>query len=136
MCERRQTDQKEKRNPNPQLFDGPKKQNEDDAVENRGDVTMRESEGSGERSISDGFTSLVKDRAPEMLHGTALVEAHIQHRRCAGSGKYIREDSRDGMCCVSLHCFGSSILYPFMLNRFRRAADDPEAGSGAAGPGN
>jgi hypothetical protein len=104
ICERRQTDEYKKWNPDPELLDRAEEQNKDDAVEDGGDVSIGDSEGSGERCISNGFASLAKDRAPEMLHGTALVEAYIEHGCCAGGSEYIGEESRGGMYCVGLHC--------------------------------
>ncbi len=77
ICERGQTDENEKWNPNPQLLDRAKKKNKDDAVENRSDVSIGDSEGPGESCVSDGFTSFAKDRTPEMSHGPALVEAYV-----------------------------------------------------------
>src|SRR5260370_11397942 len=103
ICERGQTDEKEKWNANPLLLDRAEKENKNDAVENSGDVSIGDAERSSERCVSDRFTSLAKDRAPEMLHRTALVEAYIEHGRCAGGGEHIRKGSRGGMYCMGLH---------------------------------
>src|SRR5260370_16018548 len=103
ICERGQTDEKEKWNANPLLLDRAEKENKNDAVENSGDVSIGDSERSSERCISDRFASLAKNWAPEMLYGSALIEANIEHRRCAGSGEHIRKGSRAGMY-VDLHC--------------------------------
>src|SRR5260370_19277041 len=97
ICERGQTDEKEKWNANPLLLDRAEKENKNDAVENSGDVSIGDSERSSERCISDRFASLAKDRAPQMLHGTALVEAYIKHGGCAGRGNYVGQGPSGGM---------------------------------------
>src|SRR5260370_40619318 len=97
MCERGQPDKNEKWNPIPLLLDRAEKENKNDAVENSGDVSIGDSERSSERCISDRFASLAKDRAPQMLHGTALVEAYIKHGGCGRRGKYGGQDSCGGI---------------------------------------
>jgi hypothetical protein len=73
VCERRQTDEYKERNPNPRLLDGGEKQKKDHAVENGSDVSVGDTEGSGEWCISDSLTSLAEDGAPEVLYSATLI---------------------------------------------------------------
>src|SRR5260370_17488059 len=93
ICERGQTDEKEKWNANPLLLDRAEKENKNDAVENSGDVSIGDSERSSERCISDRFASLAKHRVPQMFHGTALVDSYIKHYGYPGPAEHVGHHS-------------------------------------------
>src|SRR5713226_2335197 len=63
-----------------------------------------------------------------MLHCTALIEADIQHGRCAASGEHKRQRATPGMNDASLH--GSTFPPPICAESPPASADDPAAGPG------
>ena len=67
-------------------------------VESDRNVSVWDAKGLCEGRIGNCFATLLEDWAPEVPHGSALVEPHIEHGRSAGGSKAHREEAIRRMC--------------------------------------
>jgi hypothetical protein len=79
--------QNQQRNPNPQLLDRAKEQQDHSQVEACGNVSVRDAKRLRECRIGDCFATLIKNWAPEVPYCPGLLKPYIKHTRSAGASQ-------------------------------------------------